>query len=78
MDELKKYNWTISTYEGVQIIKHEQGSFYIGDIDIEDVKISEYPNGFNLSQEEIDKLDKGDEVVVEKLYRKKFIITKDD
>ena len=32
MDELKKYNWTISTYEGVQIIKHEQGSFYIGDL----------------------------------------------
>ena len=58
MDELKKYNWTICTYEGVQIIKHEQGSFYIGDIDIEDVKISEYSNGFNLSQEEIDKINK--------------------
>ena len=78
MDKVKRYKWTILSYEEEQVMKVEEGEFYIGDIDIEYIKINKYPSGFNLSHKDLDKLDKGDEVVVEKLYRKKFIITKDD
>ena len=78
MDKVKKYSWGIVTYVDEQVMKYEQGSFYMGDIDIEDIKVSKYPSGFNLSHEDIDKLDNGESIEVETKYIKTFIITKDD
>ena len=54
------------------------GSFYIGYVNIEDIKVSKYPSGINLSHEDIDKLDNGESIEVETKYIKTFIITKDD
>jgi len=78
MDKVKKYSWGIVTYVDEQVMKYEQGSFYIGDVDIEDIKVSKYPSDFNLSHEDIDKLNKGEQVSVEKAYIIKFMVNKDD
>ena len=32
MDKVKKYSWGIVTYVDEQVMKYEQGSFYMGDI----------------------------------------------
>jgi len=77
MDKVKKYSWGIVTYVDKQVMKYEQGSFYIGDVDIEYVKGSKYPTDFNLTQEDIDKLNKGEQVSVEKAYIIKFMVNKD-
>lgn len=78
MNKVKKYSWRIITCVGEQLIKYKQDSFYMGDIDIEDIKVSKYPSGFNLSHEDMNKLDNGESIEVETTYTKKFIITKDD
>ena len=78
MDKVKKYSWTITSYTEEQVIKFEQGSFYIGYVNIEDIKVSKYPSGINLSHEDIDKLDNGEPIEVETKHIKNFTITKDD
>jgi hypothetical protein len=76
MSKVKKYKWSVDSYDNNQLMRYEQGDFYIGDVDIEYVKVSKFPKDFNLTVEDLKKLDRGEDIILEKTITKKFIISK--
>ena len=76
MSKVKKYKWSVDSYDSNALMRYEQGDFYIGAVDIEYVKVSKFPKDFNLTVEDLKKLDRGEDIILEKTITKKFKISK--